>query len=76
MLSEPYTKDDRGDWVIKPDMIETIPKLCTLDPEAIRGTKTQPRSAEDRSNRPKPRRSFAWQALDTSDSVQTSLNVS
>lgn len=66
ILNEPYMKNDESEWVIKPEMLETIPELCTLKPEKILGAKTQSRTAKNRSKRPKTRRSFAMQALHSS----------
>jgi hypothetical protein len=47
-------EDDKRKWVIKPEMLETIPGLCALEQEKILSAKTQPRPFSNRSKRPKP----------------------
>lgn len=75
ILNTPYIVDDEGKWVIRPEMLETIPGLCKLEPEEVQVAKARTRPGNNRSKRPKPRRSFATQTPDASESIRTSRNV-
>ncbi|KAF3009660.1 hypothetical protein E8E13_007968 [Curvularia kusanoi] len=76
ILKEPYMKNGKGEWVVKPGTLETIPELCVLESEAIQGVKNRSRSTKDRVKRPQSQRLSAMKASDTLKSFQTSHSVS
>jgi hypothetical protein len=67
MLKEPYTKDAKGDWVLKPEMLDTIPELCKVTPEEKQSPVPSRRKGRGRkAKRPGLSRSDAWRELGTS----------
>ncbi|KAF2629003.1 hypothetical protein BU25DRAFT_324402, partial [Macroventuria anomochaeta] len=51
ILQEPYAEDDKGQWVIRPEMLETIPENCKLEPEEAQSLRIRPRNVKNRLKR-------------------------
>jgi hypothetical protein len=67
MLKEPYAKDAEGNWVLKPEMRDTIPELCKVTPEEKQRPVPSRRKGRGRkAKRPGLARSDAWRGLGTS----------
>jgi predicted GIY-YIG superfamily endonuclease len=69
ILQEPYVENDEGKWVIRPEMLETLPENCKLEPEKVQGPRIRPRAIKNRPKRPVLRRLPAMQASGASHST-------
>jgi hypothetical protein len=66
MLKEPYAKDAEGNWVLRPDMLDTIPELCKVTLEEKQSPVPSRRKGRGRkAKRPGLSRSDAWRGLGT-----------
>jgi hypothetical protein len=66
MLKEPYAEDAKGDWVLKPEMLDTIPELCKVTPEEKQTPVPSRRKGRgQKAKRPGLSRSDAWRDLGT-----------
>jgi hypothetical protein len=64
MLKEPYAEDAQGKWVLKPEMLDTIPELCKVTPEEKQSPVPSRRKGRGRkAKRPGLSRSDAWREL-------------
>jgi hypothetical protein len=67
MLKEPYAKDGKGDWVLRPEMRDMIPELCRVTPEEKQSPVPRRRKGRGRkAKRPGLARADAWRGLGTS----------
>lgn len=66
ILQEPYEENDEGKWVIRPEMLNTIPEACKLEPEKVQSLQVRSRSSRNGPKRPGLRRRPAMRASDAS----------